>query len=102
MIKVNVFIWENYTLRLWHSVRKSMAEAVDELDDLDGAPMSDIMTDLSEPGFWEWTATILRVGAPVKQKGRKEEARLMKAIGDRRRGNRFKGAQYVEVLTAIL
>ena len=51
MIKVNVFIWENYTLRLWHSVRKSMAEAVDELDDLDGAPVSDIMADLSEPGF---------------------------------------------------
>lgn len=44
-----------YTLRLWHSVRKSMAEA-----DVESA-------DLPEEGFLEWAETmILKVGAGEK------------------------------------
>lgn len=80
-----------------------MAEAVDELDGLNGGPVSDTMAELSDTGFWQWTETILRVGASVKHIDRKEEARMVKAIGERRCRNLLNGGeQWVDVLTAIL
>ena len=48
MRKAYVFL---YTLRRWHNVRKSIADVVVELEDLEGARASEKMAELSDPDF---------------------------------------------------